>query len=256
MTRVWRTTFVNKVGMKAAAVRGTAALGMAMAGMTASPASAQFFLQSFDYAGQPVQGAEPGVVQPLPGATPEEVRAGLVWTMRSALNVAALQCQFEPTLLTVGNYNAILLDHKDELKKSWDTLTKYFTRTTKTLRESQGAIDQFGTRTYSSFATVASQYGFCRTAHSIGRDALFSPRGSLENVALARMRELRNSLKPYGEQRFPRYIGYAYMPVPRLETICWNKKAEWQIKKCGTYSWPPVGAAVAAQPAQQTVAAQ
>ncbi|MBJ6120690.1 hypothetical protein [Sphingomonas mollis] len=241
-------------------MRGIGTMGVAMAGMAASPASAQFFLQSFDYAGLPVQGAEPGMVQPLPGATPEEVRAGLTWTMRSALNVAALQCQFEPTLLTVGNYNAVLLDHKDELKTTWDTLNKYFERTTKTKRDGQNALDQFGTRTYSSFATVASQYGFCRTAHSIGRDALFAPRGELGNVAQSRMRELRNSLKPYGEQRFPRYIGYGYMPVPRLDVTCWNKKAEWQVKKCGVYSWPPAGvpsaSAVAAQPASSAVAVQ
>jgi len=218
-----------------------------MAGLAASPASAQFFLQNYDYAGTGANSPLP-IAEALPGATPDETKAALVWTMRSALNVAALQCQFEPTLLAVGNYNAMLLDHKDELKTSWDRLTKYFVRTAKTPKDGQNNLDRFGTRTYSSFATVASQYGFCRTAHSIGRDALFAPRGELANVAQSRMRELRNSLVPYGEQRFSRYIGYSTVSVPRLDAICFNKKAEWQVKKCGTIAWPPSGnSAVASQ---------
>ncbi|MDD1451225.1 hypothetical protein NHF48_009950 [Sphingomonas sp. H160509] len=137
------------------------------------------------------------------------MRAALVWHMRAALNVAALQCQFEPTLLTVPNYNSILADHGEELKGAFDTLTKYFVRVNKAAgpKAGQTALDQFGTRTYSSFATVAAQYGFCQTAGSIGRDAVFAPRGHFADVALARSRELRNSLIPWGEQRFPRYIG-------------------------------------------------
>ena len=218
--------------------------GMVAAGMAASPASAQFYLQHYDYSGAAVRGDEPGLVQPLPGATPEEVRAGLVWTMRSALNVAALQCQFEPTLLSVNNYNALLLDHSTELKASWDTLNTYFARIAKTKKEAQGALDQFGTRTYSSFATVSSQYGFCRTASSIGRDAIFAPRGGLGALAEARLREMRNSLVPYGEQRFPRLIAYDRIPTPRLDPICWNKKGQWQDKKCGVLNWPPAPAAV------------
>jgi hypothetical protein len=231
--------------MRGMTVRGTGlrtmvAAGITVAGAAASPASAQFFMQNRDYAGTPVRGDEPGMGAPLPGATPTEVTAGLVWNMRAALNVAALQCQFEPTLLTRENYNAVLLDHKDELAKTWQTLTAYFKRTSKTAKDGQNALDQFGTRTYSSFATVSSQYGFCRTANAIGRDALFQPRGTLAEIAQNRMRELRNSLTPYGEQRFPRYIGWDTVAVPRLDAICWSKKAEWQVKKCGEMAWPPV----------------
>lgn len=218
--------------------RGAIALGVTAGGLAAAaPASAQFYLQHYDYSGAAVRGDEPGLAQPLPGATPDEMRAGLVWTMRSALNVAALQCQFEPTLLAVGNYNTMLVDHSAELKQSWDALGRYFTRTTKTKREGQGALDQFGTRTYSSFATVSSQYGFCRTAGSIGRDVLFTPRGGLGALAQARMRELRNSLVPYGEQRFARSVGYDRAFIPRLDPICWNKKG-WRENKCGPLNWP------------------
>ena len=116
----------------------------------ATPASAQFYFQSHDMSGPPIRGDEPGLPT-LPGATDEEIRANLVWNLRSALNVAALQCQFEPTLLTVENYNIALANHKDEFKKSFDTLVKYFNRTAKGVKPGQTAMDRYGTRTYSAF---------------------------------------------------------------------------------------------------------
>lgn len=214
----------------------------------AAPASAQFFFQSKELRGQPVRGDEPGVIaSPMPGATEDELRAGLVWSMRAALNVAALQCQFEPSLNTVRNYNALLMDHREELKSSFDTLGEYFERTAKTKKAGQSALDQFGTRTYSSFATVGAQYGFCQTANAIGRDANFAPRGQFGAFATERMQELRNSLVPFGEQRFPFYVNHHYAVArPRLDAMCWNKKGVWQAKKCGVPQWgtpAPVGVA-------------
>ena len=209
-------------------------------GGVAVPASAQFFLRSHDMTGSPAKGGDTGITEAMPGATDAELRAALVWNMRAALNVAALQCQFEPTLLTVSNYNAVLTDHKDELKTSFDTVSKYFARTSKTAKAGQAALDQFGTRTYSGFTTVSAQYGFCQTAAMIGADALFTPRGMLAGLAEERMRELRNSLVPYGEQHFPRRLDRdAGAPMPRMDAICWNKKGEWQTKKCGDQNWPP-----------------
>ncbi len=224
--------------MRVLRVAAGAALGMAALG--AAPASAQFYLQSKPLAGQPVKGDEPGIIgSPLPEATPDELRAGLVWTMRAALNVAALQCQFEPTLNTVRNYNALLLDHRDELKKSFDVLTSYFTRTGKTKAAGQTALDQFGTRIYSSYATVGAQRGFCQAANIIGADANFTPRGHFFELAETRMQEVRNSLVPFGEQRFPRSEWRDVAVVrPRLDAACWNKKGEWQPKKCGVSTWP------------------
>ena len=228
--------------LRTALALGGAAISLMAA---ATPASAQFFLRSHDFRGEAVKGHEDGLGQSLPGATEAELRAAMAWNMRAALNVAALQCQFEPTLLTVNNYNAVLQDHEAELKASFDTLTKYFLRINKTAKAGQTALDQFGTRTYSGFATVAAQFGFCQTASVIGRDATFVPRGSFGELAMARIRELRNSLTPYGEQHFQRYLGRDYASKPRFDPICWNKKGEWVTKKCGVFAWPPAGAAVA-----------
>ena len=219
--------------MRVLRVAAGAVLGMSAIG--AAPASAQFYLQSKPLAGQPVKGDEPGIIgSPLPDARPEELRAGLVWTMRAALNVAALQCQFEPTLLTVTNYNAILADHRDEFKNAFDTLAKYFNRVGKTKPAGQKMLDQFGTRTYSSFVTVGSQIGFCQTASTIGRDAVFQPRGKFADLAANRTAELRASLfGAYGEQAIARPSLQERSAAVRLDAQCWNKKGEYNVKKCG-----------------------
>lgn len=215
--------------MKMVRLAGLVAGAAAM--LASVPANAQFFMKAKDLRGARVVGDEAGIGQPLPGATLAELRAGVVWNMRAALNVAALQCQFEPTLLTVPNYNAILADHKDELASSFDTLTKYFMRVNKTKKEGQSALDQFGTKTYAGFATVAAQYNFCKVASDIGRDAIFTPRGQFGEIALDRMQELRNSLTPWGDQLKP--YAYAQMAtLPRFEKECWSKDA-FNEKKCG-----------------------
>jgi hypothetical protein len=220
--------------------------GVAVVGalLAATPASAQFFLKSKDLSGAPVIGNEPGIVQPLPGATPAEIDAALVWNMRAALNVAALQCQFEPTMVTVSNYNAILTDHKDELKKSFDTVTKYFVRVNKSPKLGQTALDQFGTKTYSGFSAVDSQLNFCEVANAIGRDAVFTPRGKFVEVARTRMRELRNALTQWGDQSML-FVFQPQYALPRLDAACWSKKGLWIEKTCGALSWPPAGVATA-----------
>ena len=202
----------------------------------ATPASAQFYFQSHDMSGPPIRGDEPGLPT-LPGATDEEIRANLVWNLRSALNVAALQCQFEPTLLTVENYNIALANHKDEFKKSFDTLVKYFNRTAKGVKPGQTAMDRYGTRTYSAFTTVGAQYGFCQTAAQVATDAAYAPRGSLYKVAVADMSSMRNALVPWGEERFSRYIRIdTRSALPRLDEACWNKRGQWQDRKCGPFT--------------------
>jgi hypothetical protein len=210
-------------------------LSLALTGSAAvaSPAAAQFFFQPPKLTGAPVTGAEPGIVtQALPGATPDELKAALVWNLRAGLNVAALQCQFKPTLLSLHNYNKILGDHGTELNAAYGTLGKYFERTAKTKKAGQTALDQYGTRVYSSFSTVGAQLTFCQTASEIATLAIFAPRGSFGTLAVERMQELRNSLTLSGEQRFPWFVAPTRPRLPALDDRCW-KKGEWQAKKCG-----------------------
>jgi hypothetical protein len=202
----------------------------------AAPASAQFYFQSHDMSGPPLHGDEPGLPT-LPGATEDEMRANMVWNLRSALNVAALQCQFEPTLMTVENYNLVLINHSDEFKKSLATLTKYFTRTSKSAKAGQDAMDRYGTRTYSAFTTVGAQYGFCQTAAAVATDAAYAKRGDLYKVAIADLSSVRNALVPWGEERFPRRVLVdTRVSVARFDNVCWSNRGEWQAKKCGVFT--------------------
>jgi hypothetical protein len=204
----------------------------------AAPASAQFFIKPANLAGERVTGAEAGMVgQDLPGATPEEYRAALVWNLRAALNVAALQCQFEPTLLTLPNYNAIIRDHGAELRNSYLALEKYFIRTKGANKKAgQTALDQFGTRVYAGFSTVSGQLSFCQTAASVSNQAVFARRGQFGDVAQLRMREMRASLAAWGEQAFPRNVNRRLSNLERVPPFgdenCWNKGA-YVVKKCG-----------------------
>ncbi len=207
----------------------------------AQPAAAQFFFKAPKTESQPVTGAEPGITGPqLPGATPAELRAALVWNLRAALNVAALQCQFEPTLLTVETYNALIKDHAAELKKSYDVLSKYFIRNAKTPKIGQNEFDRFGTRVYSGFSTIQAQFTFCMTASRIGRRALFTKPGQLGDLAMERMLELRSSLVPGGEQMFPWGAWFAApLNLPPFDNPqCWRKDGGYDVTKCGPWTPP------------------
>ena len=174
--------------------------------------------------------------------TASEDSANRIWNLRAALNVAALQCQFEPTLLTLDYYNATLKDHSTELRDSYATLEKYFVRSAPNKKAGQTELDKFGTRVYSGFSTVGGQLSFCQTAGSIGRDAVFTRPGKFGDLAEGRMRELRDSLRPWGEQYRPG--GYrpqlfysAVVFPPFANDKCW-KKSSYQPKKCGPLALP------------------
>lgn len=193
-----------------------------------TPAAANFFWKAPDLRGAPVNGSEPDLGFSLPGATPAELEAGLVWSMRSGLNVGALQCQFDPTLLTMNQYNHLLDHHRVELGKAFATLTNYFKRTNK--KGWQMQLDQFGTRTYSGYSTVGAQLTFCEAASDIGRAAVFTHKGQFHTLAENRMRELRNSLIRAGEQQFRFWIPPTTVYFPQLDDRCWKK--DQLVAKC------------------------
>ncbi len=210
----------------------SAVLGGAM--LAATPASAQFYLKAPEIGGPRITGAEPGMLAaPLPDATPAELRAAMVWNLRAALNVAALQCQFGPTLLTLPNYNTILRDHKVELNNSYTVLSKYFMRTHKTPKAGQTALDQYGTRVYSSYSAVHAQLTFCQTADAVSNAAVFTPRGGFGELAAERLPEIRNSLVRWGEQQFPmRMPMQAHFTYPAFANDqCWHK-GEYAPERC------------------------
>jgi hypothetical protein len=214
-----------------------ASMACALLAMTAAPATAQLFWKPADLSTPPLTGAEPTIGVNMPGASEAELRAGLVWQLRSALNVAALQCDFEPTLLTTSNYNAMLAQHRTELASAFNTVGSYFTRTQGKVA-GQKSLDQYGTRTYSGFSTVKAQLTFCQVAGSVGRDAIFAPRGQLYTVAAARLGEIKKALTPAGEQYFTNPLHGYVATLPPLSKQCWKNG---KIHKRCAKDWPPQG---------------
>ncbi len=200
---------------------GWTALSGALPGL-AAPADAYLFWTRPSLTGAPATGGEAGITLPMPGAQPKELLANLVWTLRAGLNVAALQCQFAPTLRTVDNYNNMLHQHAAELQATYATLSGYFKRTAG--KTWQTALDQYTTRTYNGFSTLRAQLIFCETASSIGRETFEQSRGHLGDVATQHIRELRNSLVPVGDRAFA--FRDVSVPVDPIDTTphCYDKK--------------------------------
>ncbi len=198
----------------------------------AQPASAQIFWQAPDFTGAPIVPGEAGVGVPLVGATPDEQLASLAWQLRAGLNVMALQCQFDRTLLTENTYNTVLTNHRAELEASFAKVAGYFKRVNKTPKAGQDALDRYGTKTYLGFSTVRGQLGFCHTAARIAHIAVFAPRGSFTALAIERLRELRSSLAVAGEQQFRFAIPRVNVPIPYFEDRCWDRRGEYK-RACG-----------------------
>ncbi|WP_176596668.1 MULTISPECIES: hypothetical protein [Sphingobium] len=214
----FRSTVRSSLGRRAA-------LGLAVlaAPLLTQPAAAQFFWSPPDFSTPPLTDAEAATALGLPGATPAEIKAGLVWNLRAALNVAALQCQFEPTLLSISNYNAMIAHHDAELDAAQATLLGYFQRTVGKGKPGQMAADQYGTRIYSGYSTVQAQRGFCQAAALVGRQAIFAQRGTLNDVARGGLGSIKKSLILAGEQYYGD-PGRSYsLALPSFDPKCWKK---------------------------------
>ncbi len=203
-----------------------------LASFAASPVQAQIYFQPPDFSGAPMLAPETGYGVVLPNATVAENRAALVWSLRSALNVGALQCNFEPALMTTNNYNTMLTNHKEELGSAYAALNAYFKRVNRTVAAATKAFDGYNLKVYSSFSAVSGQLAFCTVVGRVSSQAIFASRGDLHSVAEARLRELYNSIKVRsGEQQFRRWQPYTKPSLPIFEDRCWKGKK--YIAACG-----------------------
>ena len=128
-----------------------------------------------------------------------------------------------------------MTNHKAELEESFNKITAYFKRVNKTPKAAQSALDKYGTKTYLGFSTVRGQLGFCQTGSNIAKVAIFAPRGSFTILAIERLRELRNSLLPAGEQQFRFPVPRVNVGMPLFENRCWDKKGKYK-RECGVQS--------------------
>lgn len=208
----------------ATAYRFAFPIALTLAGLS-QPAAAQFFWLPPDLTTAPFTDASAPLALGMPGANPAELRAGLVWNLRAALNVAALQCQFEPTLLSISNYNAMIAHHDAEFDAAQAGVLSYFQRTVGKGRPGQAASDQYGTRIYSGYSTVQAQRGFCLAAAEVGRQAIFTDRGKLYEVAQRGLPMIKKSLVFAGEQVYVDPGRTYSVALPSLDPKCWKKGA-------------------------------
>jgi hypothetical protein len=196
-------------------------------------ASAQLFFNDPDLKPGAIEGNDPLVGLPVPGATPAEYRAHLLWNLRAGLNVAALQCQFSPFLRSVDNYNSLLAHHSGELAAAYKAMNDYFVRVQGNAAKGQKAFDDYTTITYNNWSTFQAQYGFCQAAAGVAKEALTRPKGQLHLTAQSRMRELRNALTPAIERTLVYNPYQIRMPaLPELRAECFDKKNRLR-KRCG-----------------------
>ncbi|MCH8684870.1 hypothetical protein [Pedomonas mirosovicensis] len=98
-----------------------------------------------------------------------------IWNMRAALNVAALQCQYDPMLALPDRYNTFLRLHEDELKQVYTNLVKK--------RGGQAKFDRINTQVYNKFATVPQKVVFCNMAADVSVAAMNAAPFDLLSVA-------------------------------------------------------------------------
>jgi hypothetical protein len=99
----------------------------------------------------------------------------LVWNLRSAWNVAALNClapEYEPIL---DGYRAFLSKNVKGLKAVNDRIEKTYTSRFKVRRDAIVARDAYTTQVYNFFAEPAARAGFCRAALDMANRALAEP---------------------------------------------------------------------------------
>lgn len=100
----------------------------------------------------------------------------LVWNLRSAWNVAALNClapEYEPIL---ASYRAFLTNNVKSLKAVNDRIEKTYTSRFDVKRDAMIERDGYTTRVYNFFAEPAARAGFCRAALDMANRALAEPK--------------------------------------------------------------------------------
>jgi hypothetical protein len=127
-----------------------------------------------------------------------------VWNLRSAWNVAALNClapEYDPIL---QGYRAFLTKNVKALKSVNDRLEKSYTSRFRVRRDAMVARDGYTTQVYNFFAEPAARAGFCRAALDMANRALAAP--PTDPLAFARA-NFDGLLAPF-DQFFTEYEAY------------------------------------------------
>ena len=138
----------------------------------------------------PPMGATTGMAIPLVAAdgVRQTVNANLTpaqttWNLRSALNVAALNCPEPQRTAIVDNYTAILKTNARQLSATNRALQSEFRQKYgPTYRDVQ---DSYMTQVYNYFALPPALSRFCEVSYAVSQEALVVQPGSLDVFAAA-----------------------------------------------------------------------
>ncbi|MFV0623063.1 hypothetical protein ACBY01_03490 [Sphingomonas sp. ac-8] len=174
----------------------------------------------------PPSGAAAGLMTPvaLPdGSYPTPNRAlssaATVWHLRSALNVAALQCNVsDPTI--VAQYNTLLRTQGKNLTAAYKTLEAEYR---KGGGDWQDRLDDSMTRLYNFFAQPPVQKEFCARAVPMIASAAALPAGGFESFALGALPQL--------DQPFVEF--YRNYDLYRVELAAWKSGQQSPVPRLG-----------------------
>jgi hypothetical protein len=156
-----------------------------------------------------------------PAMTAQEKLAESLWKMRAALNVGALQCQFDPLLKTVANFNEMAKLHKSELDKSRVTMEGRYRRLYG--KGGLGAFDRYNTKIWNGFSSVTAQVPFCNKVSEVGAAAIATPSGDLSILANAKLPEI--------EAVFPKPVAPVIAPKPAKKAVAKKSKKKKKSSK-------------------------
>ena len=138
--------------------------------------------------------------------------AQTTWNLRSALNVAALNCQAPEYASLVDNYGAMLKRNARELSATNRALQSEFRqRYGATYRDVQ---DSYMTQVYNYFALPPAKEDFCDVAHAVGAEALAVEPGDLEVFAASALPRIESVFEDF----FRAYEQY------RIDLAAWDSR--------------------------------
>lgn len=109
-------------------------------------------------------------------------RAQTLWNLRSALNVAALNCRGSDDAAIKASYSTLLKKYKAPLASANKTISNEFASQYGT-KGGAGALDTYMTKVYNFFAFPTVRDQFCANAAVVGRDLVLQTPATIENFA-------------------------------------------------------------------------
>ncbi len=217
------------MGCRKIFVAGAIALGVSLvAGCTTAPAPPPAPKPVYEYRPYPPNGAAPNLAIPPVGA--DGVRATInrgisgnqaIWNLRSAYNVAALNCSRPEHASLVDGYGSFLNIHKSSLSSANRALDSEFRSRhgSKYIREREG----LQTQVYNYFALPPVLPSLCDTMLTVGKELQGLAPGQLETYAATGIPRLEALYLDF----FDRYDKYR------------RDFAQWQIDYQAKYGVPP-----------------